>query len=46
MLNTEYIKPLKNADIFETQKFRGYYKSVGVGGSLTGSTSDMSYKYK
>ncbi len=32
---------LRNADIFETVGYNGYYKSVGVGGSLTGFTSDI-----
>jgi len=32
---------LRNADIFETIKHKGYYKSVGVGGSLTGFTADV-----
>ena len=32
---------LRNADIFETVGHRGYYKSVGVGGSLTSVTADI-----
>jgi predicted phage terminase large subunit-like protein len=33
---------LRNADIFEIVKHRGFYKSVGVGGSLTGTPADIS----
>ena len=32
---------LNNADIFEVVGHKGYYKSVGVGGSLTGTTADV-----
>jgi hypothetical protein len=32
---------LRNADIFETIEHRGFYKSVGVGGSLTGTSVDI-----
>jgi len=32
---------LRNADIFETVGFSGFYKSVGVGGSLTGTPVDI-----
>ena len=32
---------LRNADIFETINNRGFYKSVGVGGSLTGTAVDI-----
>jgi len=32
---------LRNADIFEVVEHKGSYKSVGVGGSLTGFTSDI-----
>lgn len=32
---------LRNADIFETVGHRGFYKSVGVGGSLTGTSVDI-----
>ncbi len=32
---------LRNADMFETVGHRGYYKSVGVGGALTGSSVDV-----
>ncbi len=32
---------LKNNDIFETVGHTGFYKSVGVGGSLTGTTVDI-----
>jgi hypothetical protein len=32
---------LRNADIFETLDFFGFYKSVGVGGSLTGTPADI-----
>ena len=32
---------LRNSDMFETVGFRGFYKSVGVGGSLTGTTVDI-----
>ena len=31
----------KNADIFEVVNHKGYYKSVGVGGSLTGTPADI-----
>lgn len=47
LLNSRNIKTsakgsyLRNADIFETVGHKGYYKSVGVGGSLTGFTSDI-----
>lgn len=32
---------LRNADIFETVGYSGFYKSVGVGGSLTGTAVDI-----
>lgn len=32
---------LRNADMFETVGHRGFYKSVGVGGSLTGTPGDI-----
>ena len=32
---------LRNADIFETVGYKGFYKSVGVGGSLTGTPADV-----
>lgn len=32
---------LRNADIFETVGFRGFVKTVGVGGSLTGTPIDV-----
>ncbi len=32
---------LRNADLFETVGHRGFYKSVGVGGSLTGTAVDI-----
>lgn len=32
---------LRNADIFETLNFRGFVKTVGVGGSLTGTPIDV-----
>ena len=32
---------LRNADMFETVAHRGFYKSVGVGGSLTGTPADI-----
>lgn len=32
---------LNNADIFEVIGHRGFYKSVGVGGSLTGTPADI-----
>jgi hypothetical protein len=32
---------LKNADIFEIVGYKGFYKSVGVGGSLTGTPVDI-----
>lgn len=32
---------LRNADMFETVSHRGFYKSVGVGGSLTGTPADI-----
>ena len=32
---------LKNADIFEVVGAKGFYKSVGVGGSLTGTPADF-----
>lgn len=32
---------LRNADIFETLKFRGFVKTVGVGGSLVGTPVDV-----
>lgn len=32
---------LRNADIFEVVGHRGFYKSVGVGGSLTGTPADI-----
>lgn len=32
---------LRNADIFETIGFRGFVKTVGVGGSLTGTPIDV-----
>ncbi len=31
---------LRNSNIFETVGYNGYFKSVGVGGSLTGNTAD------
>lgn len=31
----------RNSDIFETVDHRGFYKSVGVGGSLTGTPADI-----
>jgi hypothetical protein len=32
---------LRNSDIFETIEHRGFYKSVGVGGGLTGTSVDI-----
>lgn len=32
---------LRNVDIFETVGFAGFYKAVGVGGSLTGTPADL-----
>ena len=32
---------LRNADVFETVGHKGFYKSVGVGGSLTGTPVDI-----
>jgi hypothetical protein len=32
---------LRNADIFEVLDYFGFYKSVGVGGSLTGTPADV-----
>lgn len=32
---------LRNADIFEVVNHRGFYKSIGVGGSLTGTPADI-----
>lgn len=32
---------LRNADLFEIVGHRGFYKSVGVGGSLTGTPADI-----
>lgn len=32
---------LRNSDIFEIIGYRGFYKSVGVGGSLTGTPADI-----
>ena len=32
---------LRNADIFEIVDYGGFYKSVGVGGSLTGTPADI-----
>ena len=32
---------LRNADLFEIVEHRGFYKSVGVGGSLTGTPADI-----
>lgn len=32
---------LRNSDIFETVRFRGFVKTVGVGGSLTGTPIDV-----
>lgn len=32
---------LRNVDIFETVGHKGFYKSVGVGGSLTGTPADI-----
>lgn len=32
---------LRNADIFETLEYRGFVKTVGVGGSLTGTPIDV-----
>jgi hypothetical protein len=32
---------LRNADLFEIVNHRGFYKSVGVGGSLTGTPADI-----
>lgn len=32
---------LRNADIFETLNYRGFVKTVGVGGSLTGTPIDV-----
>jgi hypothetical protein len=32
---------LRNSDIFETLNFRGFVKTVGVGGSLTGTPIDI-----
>lgn len=32
---------LRNSDIFETVNFRGFVKTVGVGGSLTGTPIDV-----
>lgn len=32
---------LRNVDIFETVGHRGFYKAVGVGGSLTGTPADI-----
>ena len=34
-------KYLKRSDIFEVEGYAGYYKSVGVGGSLTGFSADI-----
>jgi len=47
LLNSKNVKTsargsyLRNADIFETVNHRGFYKSVGVGGSLTGTSVDI-----
>ena len=32
---------LRNIDVFETVGFGGFYKAVGVGGSLTGTPADL-----
>lgn len=32
---------LRNSDIFEVVGYRGFYKSVGLGGSLTGTPADI-----
>lgn len=32
---------LRNADMFETVGYGGFYKAVGVGGSLTGTPADL-----
>jgi hypothetical protein len=32
---------LRNSDMFETVNHKGFYKSVGVGGSLTGTPADI-----
>ncbi len=32
---------IKRADIFEVEGYSGYYKSVGIGGSLTGFSADI-----
>jgi len=32
---------LRNSDLFEIVEHRGFYKSVGVGGSLTGTPADI-----
>lgn len=32
---------LRNADIFEIVNHKGFYKSVGIGGSLTGTPADI-----
>ena len=34
-------KARRNIDYFETLKFKGFYKAVGVGGSLTGTPVDL-----
>jgi predicted phage terminase large subunit-like protein len=34
-------KYLKRSDMFEVEGYSGYYKSVGVGGSLTGFSADI-----
>lgn len=46
-INSKHIKTdskgqyLRNSDMFETIQHRGFYKSVGVGGSLTGTSVDV-----
>ena len=46
-INSKHIKNdskgnyLRNSDMFETIEYRGFYKSVGVGGSLTGTSVDV-----
>lgn len=40
-LRTDVRGYLRNVDIFETVGHRGFYKAVGVGGSLTGTPVDI-----
>lgn len=34
-------QPLRNADVFEVVGYKGYYRSAGIGGAITGTGADI-----